>query len=383
MFCPLVDVSGVLHVKVGYDGASSQKIYKQKFEDNNVGEVSKREESLFQTSMAPLKLIIDDKDIWINKSPGSTHFCRPLCLEYKKETTELIKQVHANLETEINNLKEYEYINNDRNFKFKIRYNVTQSMLDGKCINAVTDTRSTRTCNVCKATPKEMNDLDKIRNKPVDQNALKIGCSILHYRINTFAFVLHIGYKLGFEDNNYKVKATDPRLVARKELIQARFKEELSLTVDKPKPGFGSTNDGNTSRVAFANPEIFSEITGVDFDCIERLRNVLITLSSGYPINKIKFDNYCKELLVDKYPWYPTTSSVHWMLKNSIQIQEHLTLPIGVHSEEALEGLNKEIRKACLYHTAKISRWSDLIHSFQVYILLTTESMKARNCLIL
>ncbi len=56
------------------------------------------------------------------------------------------------------------------------------------------------------------------------------------------------------------------------------------------------------------------------------------------------------------------------MLKHSIQIQEHLTLPIGVHSEEALEGLNKEIRNACLYHKAKISRWSDLIHSFQVSI---------------
>ncbi len=59
-----------------------------------------------------------------------------------------------------------------------------------------------------------MNDLYKIGNKPVDPNTLKIGCSILHYGINSFAFILQIGYKLEFEDTNY-FKASDFRLVAR------------------------------------------------------------------------------------------------------------------------------------------------------------------------
>ncbi len=39
-------------------------------------------------------------------------------------------------------------------------------------INDVTDIKSTRTCNFCKSTPKEMNSLDKIRKNPVDPNAL-------------------------------------------------------------------------------------------------------------------------------------------------------------------------------------------------------------------
>ena len=59
-----------------------------------------------------------------------------------------------------------------------------------------------------------MNDLYKIGNKPVDPNALKIDCSIFNYIINSFAFILHIGYKLEFEDTYY-FKATDLRLVAR------------------------------------------------------------------------------------------------------------------------------------------------------------------------
>lgn len=33
-----------------------------------------------------------------------------------------------------------------------------------------------------------------------------------------------------------------------KKLIQDQFRNELGLLVDKPKPGFGSINNGNTAR---------------------------------------------------------------------------------------------------------------------------------------
>lgn len=38
----------------------------------------------------------------------------------------------------------------------------------------------------------------------------------------------------------------------------------MGLIVDKPKPGFGSTNDGNTARTFFKNSAVSSEITGID-----------------------------------------------------------------------------------------------------------------------
>lgn len=37
-----------------------------------------------------------------------------------------------------------------------------------------------------------------------------------------------------------------------------KFKSELTLNVDKPKPGFGSTNDGNIVRNIFKNAIISS-----------------------------------------------------------------------------------------------------------------------------
>ena len=51
----------------------------------------------------------------------------------------------------------------------------------------------------------------------------------------------------------------------RKEEVQQRFWETMSLLVDKLKANSSvSTNDGNTARRAFIQPELFARITNVD-----------------------------------------------------------------------------------------------------------------------
>lgn len=56
----------------------------------------------------------------------------------------------------------------------------------------------------------------------------------------------------------------------RKEDIQTQFKIKLGLIVDRPKPGYGSSNDGNTARRFFENAATSAEITGVDENMIHR-----------------------------------------------------------------------------------------------------------------
>ena len=70
-----------MHIKGGFDGASSQSLYKQKYTDTILGVVIKNEESIFQTSIVPLILTVNDRVIWYNKKPSCTHFCRPVCLQ--------------------------------------------------------------------------------------------------------------------------------------------------------------------------------------------------------------------------------------------------------------------------------------------------------------
>lgn len=51
----------------------------------------------------------------------------------------------------------------------------------------------------------------------------------------------------------------------RKIKIQKQFCDKMGLIVDVPKPGYGSSNDGNTARRFFFNPKLSSEITGINF----------------------------------------------------------------------------------------------------------------------
>ena len=75
---------GTLHIKAGMDGASSQSIYHQKFDETDLEDGQHNEESLFQTAVVPLKLLFDDSDFWTNKTPSSSHYYRSLHLQYKK-----------------------------------------------------------------------------------------------------------------------------------------------------------------------------------------------------------------------------------------------------------------------------------------------------------
>ncbi|EFN84694.1 hypothetical protein EAI_03530, partial [Harpegnathos saltator] len=51
----------------------------------------------------------------------------------------------------------------------------------------------------------------------------------------------------------------------RKKIIQACLWEKMGLRVDKPKSGgFGSTNDGNTARRAFKDPNLFAQCLRLD-----------------------------------------------------------------------------------------------------------------------
>lgn len=96
--------------------------------------------------------------------------------------------------------------------------------------------------------------------------------------------------------------------------MQKRFRNEIGLLVDIPKPGFGTTNDGNTARRFFDNPSLSADITGVDEELIRRFATILKTISSGFSINIGEFEKYCSEtaeLYVKKYKWYYMPQSIH------------------------------------------------------------------------
>ena len=86
------DRSGTFYLKAGFDGASSQSIYKQKYVEHRLEDVVQGEESFFQTAIVPIRLEVEGSCVWRNEKPNSFQFCRPLHLQYQKESYDLCKR---------------------------------------------------------------------------------------------------------------------------------------------------------------------------------------------------------------------------------------------------------------------------------------------------
>lgn len=359
--------------KWGCDGASGHSRYKQKFFDGTTSD-----ESIFITSIVPLKLILNNvngidgqKLIWSNDQPGSTRHCRVINFEFTKESKEITTMKVDELNEKITSLQPTEIDINS--VKIKVNHTLHLTMIDGKVAQALTDTPSAASCVICQATSSEMNNLQKLSLKTVNEEFYKYGLSSLHAWIRFMECILHIAYRLEFcrwsvRSNEHKLKVQET-----KRRIQKEFREKSGLLVDYPKQGSGSSNDGNTARRFFRDPELTAEITKVDLRLIERFGIILQTLACGIKIDAQKFSDYTKEtanLYLELHSWYYMPSSVHKILFHGSEIIQHfLLIPIGILTEEAQESRNKDIKHYREFNTRKCSRISsntDLLHKLLV-----------------
>lgn len=358
--------------KWGCDGSSGMSQYKQQFSDSSISDVN-----IFLTSMVPIQLINGDPNlkekliIWQNPRPSSTRFCRPIRMQFRHETTELSVMEKQYIDQQISVLQAT---------KLKIalgevfvKHTLYFTMIDGKLCNAVTENPSTQRCYLCNLTCKDFNNIDKIlKQKITDESRYQFGLSSLHAWIRFFECLLHLSYKMDFKQWQARGKENKEKLANTKKRIQDLFFKEMGLVVDRPKPGFGSTNDGNTARRFFENPSKSSEITGVDKELISRFRIILLTISSGYHLKTDSFRNYCHDTakrFIELYPWYCMPTSVHKILIHSSDIISYFMVPIGQLGEEAQEARNKDIKRYREFHSRKFSRkqnMEDIFHNLLI-----------------
>ena len=149
----------------------------------------------------------------------------------------------------------------------------------------------------------------------------------------------------------------------------------MRLVVDVPKTSFGNSNDGNTSRRFFMDPELSSKIIGIDSGLIYRLKVILGAISSGHKFNTEKFGSFCTditEMYVKLYSWHPMTPTLHKILLHGLIIIEKALLPIGMMSEEATEARNIHVCDYRQNYARKFSRES-CNHDIINRLLLTSD----------
>ncbi|KAL4711296.1 hypothetical protein ACJJTC_019137 [Scirpophaga incertulas] len=233
----------------------------------------------------------------------------------------------------------------------KISHSLLMTMIDGKATSILCDTSSHR-CDICKATPTEMNNLPLIVSKPTDPDLCRYGLSSLHIWIRMMECILHIAYRLTIQ--TWTVKGDSKCIMeSRKKTIQDAFKNRIGLLIDIVKQGHGSTNDGNTARRFIANPNLTAEITGVSGDLIRWFAIILEAISSGNHIDTVKFHEYAQatmQLYLYLYSWYYMPSSVHKVLMHGA------AWSIGQLSEEAAEARNKDFRRYRQHHSRKCNK---------------------------
>lgn len=341
----------ILISKWGCDG-SHQTQFKQKFVDTLNDDAN-----MFLSSLVPVRLIVSidgetKKNVWQNPVPSSVRFCRPIRARFVHETKDITKEEISFIENQEKCLKQTEDIEQGA----KIKHTLLLTMVDGKVCNAATDTASTMRCYICGQTSKDFNNLKKVET---NKESLKFGLSILHGRIRFFEQLLHLAYKAPLK--KWQARSTDEKQLVKetKERIQKSFREEMGLLVDIPKVGFGNSNDGNTSRRFFNDPESSSRITGIDISLIKRFNTILEVLSSGFNIDHEKFDSFAQttaKMYVELYRWHPMSPTVHKILMHGAEVIEQAILPIGQLSEEASEARNKHLRKYRIDFARKFSR---------------------------
>ena len=78
--------------KYGIDGSGDQALYSMKYDQERHNDIN--ETSILSSFICPIRLSVKEngKLVWQNPSPSSPFFCRPIKLQFIKETAEVTRQ---------------------------------------------------------------------------------------------------------------------------------------------------------------------------------------------------------------------------------------------------------------------------------------------------
>ena len=221
-----------LKCKWGFDGSTGQSRYKQRFNEHGFSD-----KNLFSTMLVPLELTYRSTVIWSNPVSSSTRFCRPIKLLYESENSDLVRAERSRVENQVKELTRtvVKFVRDQDEYELGIQHNLRLTMIDGSAVDAISNNSSHRVCNICKASPTQMNEKSKLATRESIPNMLDNGLSVLHAIIRCFECILHISYRLPIKSWQIRGEEAKQLCNVRKRHIQSRFMKELGLLVDFPK----------------------------------------------------------------------------------------------------------------------------------------------------
>lgn len=186
-----------LHVSLGFDSSASHLSPNQSFEKKEKKKIDSSV-SLFVSCFTILAILsTTGKKMWINPTPQSVRFCRPLRVCYEKETEESSLREFERLEREALWIHNHKFKNASGEIS-KVKYKISKTLFDGKCVNCILGNKATTRCPICGKTSSEFKDTSKDFS-PISEDHLKLGLGLLHVEIKCFEHCLHLAYKKKFQ----------------------------------------------------------------------------------------------------------------------------------------------------------------------------------------
>lgn len=226
------DIKLKLSCKWGFDGATGQSQYKQRLHG-----AESSDKGMFSTMLVPLHLTNGPHSIWLNPVSSSTRFCRPIKIQYARETTDLVVKEKNRVNDQVLALNPIiiKLVRDQQEYEVEVEYDMRLTMIDGSAVDAISANASHRVCNICKATPTQMNQKKVLTSLVSEPARLMNGLSVLHAYIRCFECILHISYRLTIKSWQMRGLEKKQECLTRKRAVQQKFKDVLGLYVDFPK----------------------------------------------------------------------------------------------------------------------------------------------------
>ena len=130
----------------------------------------------------------------------------------------------------------------------------------------------------------------------------------------------------------------------RKDQLKIDFKDNFGCKIYESKGHFGSSINGKQASLAFSNPSLFSEITGVPEFFIKGIAIALEAINSPKKICPEKYDtfaqNWLDEFHSSSWSWSWLSPSVHLLFVHGAQIFRVLPVTPNLLSGQCRHFLN-------------------------------------------
>ena len=150
-------------------------------------------------------------------------------------------------------------------------------------------------CPLCGATHTEQSTPGTHFHLKAREDVLRLGFTNLHAGIRFMEFLLHVSYMLDLKKPIcLKSVPSDVASKARRqELVRKRLFEAYGIIVDARRKVGGTTNDGNTARIFFSDPDRTARLLDLPEDLVRTLDIIWKILRCKQEVDPVKVKEVC------------------------------------------------------------------------------------------